>query len=97
MMESMSVRPEQVTQLAGSIRTGATGIRNELDELDKKVAKLRASWNGQAQASYDEAQLQWNKSIGELQQLLAQISTKTEEISNSYVNTDNQAAKRFSI
>ncbi|MFV0287019.1 MAG: WXG100 family type VII secretion target [Demequina sp.] len=93
----MSVRPEQVTELAGSIRTGATGIRTELDELDKKVATLKASWNGQAQASYDEAERQWNKSISDLQQLLAQIANKTDEISNSYVSTDNQAAKRFSI
>ena len=96
-MESMSVRPEQVTHLAGSIRTGATGIRSELDDLEKKVATLRGAWSGQAQASYDEAQRQWDKSIGELQQLLAQIASKTDEISNSYVNTDNQAAKRFSI
>lgn len=96
-MESMSVRPEQVTALAGSIRTGATGIRNELDELDKKVSRLRANWSGEAQTSYDEAQRRWNASIAELQQLLAQISTKTQEISNSYVNTDSQAAKRFSI
>ncbi|GMA36207.1 WXG100 family type VII secretion target [Demequina litorisediminis] len=65
--------------------------------LDKKVATLKASWNGQAQASYDEAERQWNKSISDLQQLLAQIANKTDEISNSYVSTDNQAAKRFSI
>lgn len=96
-MESMSVRPEQVTALSGSIRTGATGIRNELDELDKKISRLRANWSGEAQTSYDEAQRRWNASISELQQLLNQIAGKTEEISNSYVNTDNQAAKRFSI
>lgn len=94
-MQSMSVRPEQVTALSGSIRTGANGIRTELDELERKVAKLRASWSGEAQTSYDEAQLRWNKSLSELQHLLTQIATKTEEISNSYVNTDGQAAKRF--
>ena len=94
-MQSMSVRPEQVTALSGSIRTGANGIRSELEELESKVGKLRAAWSGEAQASYDEAQRRWNKSLAELQQLLAQIATKTEEISNSYVNTDGQAAKRF--
>ncbi len=94
-MESMSVRPEQVTALSGSIRSGANGIRTQLDELEKKVGKLRASWSGEAQASYDEAQRRWSRSIGELQQLLAQISSKTEEISNSYVSSDAQSAKRF--
>ena len=94
-MQSMSVRPEQVTALSASIRQGANGIQNELDELESKIATLRARWSGEAQGSYDEAQRRWNKSLAELQQLLAQISNKTEEISNSYVNTDGQAAKRF--
>lgn len=94
-MQSMSVRPEQVQALSANIRNGATGIRTELEELESKIATLRSRWSGEAQASYDESQRRWNKSIGELQQLLDQIAGKTEEISNSYVNTDGQAAKRF--
>lgn len=96
-MESMSVRPEQVTALAGQIRNGATGIRGELDQLEQKIGQLRAAWGGEAQAAYDEAQRRWSGQIGELQQLLAQIASKTEEISSGYVNTDAQAAKRFSL
>lgn len=96
-MESMSVRPEQVSALAGQIRNGATGIRGELDQLDQKINQLRAAWGGEAQSAYDEAQRRWNGQIGELQQLLQQIASKTEEISSGYVNTDNQAAKRFSL
>ncbi len=95
-MESMSVRPEQVNALAGQIRTGANEIRGSLEKLDSDVAKLRAGWSGEAQVAYDQAQLRWNKSLAELQQLLAQIANKTEEISSGYVNTDNNAAKRFS-
>lgn len=94
-MQSMSVRPEQVTALSASIRQGANGIQNELEELESKIATLRSRWSGEAQASYDESQRRWNKSLAELQQLLAQISNKTEEIANSYVNTDSHAAKRF--
>lgn len=96
-MQSMSVRPEQVTALAGQIRTGATGIRAELDELDQKVGQLRAAWSGEAQASYDQAQRAWTQSIAELQQLLSQIASKTEEISSGYSTTDARAAQRFSI
>ena len=95
-MDSMSVRPEQVTLLSGQIRSGATGIRSELDELERKVGTLRASWNGEAQTAYDEAQRKWDKSIAELQQLLERIASKTSEISQGYVDTDNQAARRFS-
>ena len=96
-MESMSVRPEQVNALAGQIRTGANGIRGELEQLDQNINKLRASWGGEAQASYDEAQRKWTTQVGELQQLLTQIASKTEAISSGYTTTDSQAAKRFSI
>ncbi len=96
-MQSMSVRPEQVTALAGQIRSGATNIRGELEQLEQKVGQLRASWNGEAQASYDQAQRAWTQSLTELQQLLAQIASKTEEISSGYSSTDARAAQRFSI
>lgn len=94
-MESMSVRPEQVNALASQIRQGANNIRGSLDKLEADVTKLRGGWSGEAQVAYDQAQLRWNKSLAELQQLLAQIASKTEEISSGYVNTDNNAAKRF--
>ena len=45
-MQSMSVNPAQVTALAGQIRTGANGIKAELDTLESEVGKLRASWDG---------------------------------------------------
>jgi len=96
-MESMSVRPEQVTALSENIRTGANGIRSELEQLDQKVSTLRGQWGGEAQVSYDEAQRKWNASLAELQQLLEKIARSTQEISSGYTNTDNKAAQRFSI
>ncbi|WP_430868291.1 WXG100 family type VII secretion target [Demequina aurantiaca] len=96
-MESMSVRPEQVTALSENIRTGATSIRSELEQLDQKVATLRGQWGGEAQVSYDQAQRKWNASLGELQQLLEKIARSTQEISNGYTSTDNKASQRFSI
>ncbi|MGN8026714.1 WXG100 family type VII secretion target [Microbacterium sp. 22242] len=94
-MQSMSVRPESVTQLSGEIRRGAGGIRTELDKLESEVTKLRGSWSGAAQQAYDEAQRKWTRSLTELQQLLEQIATKTQEMSHEYVSRDNSSAKRF--
>ncbi len=94
-MQSMSVRPEQVTALAGEIRSGATNIKSQLDNLEQKVSTLRSQWSGEAQASYDQAQRAWTASLTELQQLLGQIAGKTEEISSGYLHTDAKAASRF--
>ena len=92
---SFSVTPEQVIALSGNIRSGAQGIRSELDELDSKVATLRGSWSGQAQESYTIAQRQWTQSLTELQQLLDRIATSTNEIAQNYTAADRQSAGRF--
>ena len=97
MMESMSVRPEQVTGLSEQIRGGATSIRNELNELESKVSTLRGQWGGEAQLSYDEAQRKWTKSLAEMQQLLEQIATKTDEMGTQYTQKDKSAAGRFAL
>ena len=94
-MQSMSVRPEQVIALSGQIRTGAAGIRTRLEELEAKVGALRASWDGEAQVAYDQAQAQWTQSLSRLNELLQQIAGKTEEIAQGYVSTDKSAAGRF--
>lgn len=94
-MQSMSVNPAQVSALAGQIRTGSTGIKTELDTLESEVGKLRASWDGEAQVAYDTAQREWNKSLVALQELLTQIASKTDEISQQYLKSDQTSASRF--
>ncbi|WP_224786030.1 WXG100 family type VII secretion target [Microbacterium caowuchunii] len=96
-MQSMSVRPEQVIALAQQIRGGANGIKSQLETLESEVGKLRASWNGEAQHAYDDAQRKWNQSLIALNTLLEQISSKTEQISQGYVSTDKSAAGRFTL
>ncbi|TPW76748.1 WXG100 family type VII secretion target [Schumannella sp. 10F1B-5-1] len=96
-MQSMSVKPGQVIALSGQIRGGASGIQSKLDDLDNEVGKLRASWSGSAQLAYDDAQRKWTQSVNELNSLLQQIASKTEEIAQHYTQSDNSSAGRFSI
>jgi WXG100 family type VII secretion target len=95
MMESMSVRPEQVTALSEKIRGGAGGIKNELDNLDKEVKGLIGAWDGEAKEAYSVAQVEWNKSLTALQELLGTIATKTQEISSAYTQSDKSSAGLF--
>lgn len=96
-MESMSVKPAQVTELASQIRSGATGIQSQLDDLDSEVSKLRESWSGDAQDSYNTAHAEWTKSLQSMNELLQRIAAATEEISQGYVSSDNSSAGRFEI
>lgn len=94
---SFSVQTGQVQALSEQIRTGAVGIREELDTLDAKVGQLRASWSGSAQEAYDVAQRQWTAQLVELQQVLGQIATSTEQIAATYAQRDHSSAGRFSL
>lgn len=96
-MQTMSVKPEQLVALSGQIRSGANGIKSQLDQLESAVGKLRASWDGSAQLAYDEAQRKWTQSLTALNTLLEQISSKTEEISQHYVSSDKSSAGRFTV
>lgn len=93
----MSVQTAQVSALSAQIRTGAQGIRTEIERLESEVGKLRAAWNGEAQASYDAAQRKWNQSLSEMQALLERISGSTEEIAQAYNRSDSRNAGRFSM
>lgn len=94
-MQSMSVQTAQVSALAAQIRNGSQGIRSEIERLESEVAKLRGAWSGEAQHSYDAAQREWTKSLGELQALLERISGSTEQIAQTYNASDARNAGRF--
>lgn len=96
-MQSLSVRPEQVIALSSQIRNGAGQISAQLEQLENEVRRLRSSWDGSAQAAYDEAQRSWTQSLAALNSLLGQISTKTEEMSRGYVSQDRSSAGRFAL
>lgn len=96
-MQSMSVQTAQVSVLSAQIRQGSQGIRSEIERLESEVAKLRAAWNGEAQAAYDAAQRKWTQSLNELQSLLERIAGSTEEIAQTYKQSDARNAGRFAV
>lgn len=92
---SFSVNPAQVQMLAESIRHGADGIRQQLEDLDNKVSHLKQQWDGSAQQAYAQAQQNWNRNLAEVKQILGNIATATSEISNGYSTSDQRAAGFF--
>lgn len=52
---SFAVNPAQVQALSESIRNGANGIQQKLDDLDAKVSQLKQNWDGSAQQAYAQA------------------------------------------
>ena len=92
---SFSVNPAQVQTLAECIRHGADGIRQQLEDLDNKVSRLKQQWDGSAKEAYAQAQQNWNRNLAEVEQILGNIATATSEISNGYSTSDQHAAGFF--
>jgi 6 kDa early secretory antigenic target len=94
-MQSMSVNPGQVRELSSYIAQKSGQIKGELETLETKVNALKAQWEGDAQGSYAQAQLAWDKQIGEMEALLTRIGVKLTEIADGYEAQDRRGAARF--
>lgn len=58
------------------------------EDLKSRIANFVASWDGPAQEAYGNLQLQWNNSLEEMKQVLAQIATALPQIADGYQETD---------
>lgn len=90
------VSPAEVHQLSEFVTRQSRAITDALGELDSKVGKLKASWDGEAKEAYDAAQRAWSTQITEMNALLGRVGAKLIEIGNGYSETDRRGAGRFS-
>jgi early secretory antigenic target protein ESAT-6 len=95
MTGTTKVSPAEVLTLSEDIKTKSGQIEGHLGDLDRKVAALKANWDGEAKEAYERAQREWSVQITEMNALLARVSGKLVEISNDYGATDRRGAGRF--
>jgi WXG100 family type VII secretion target len=89
------VTPAEVNALSEFIGGASRQITGHLGELDAKVKKLQASWDGEAKQAYEIAQKRWNDQVSEMNALLGRVSGKLVEIAQGYDATDRRGAGRF--
>ena len=94
-MADMSVSPAALTASAAQLRTESQRIEAALRSLEQEANRLRGNWDGAARVAYDNAQRQWSVTFEQMKAVLASIATATEDISDSYVDTDKRSAKLF--
>ncbi|MEU6640977.1 WXG100 family type VII secretion target [Saccharomonospora sp. NPDC046836] len=87
--------PEGIVVDYNTIHTAAedcTKTGSELDalfeDLKARLAPLTDSWSGDAMAAWQDVQNQWNTSLDEMKQVLAQIATALPQIADGYQSTD---------
>src|SRR5688572_12455385 len=79
----------------GDLDRAITQLDTKLADLDKQARPLVATWQGQAQAAYNERQLAWTKSANELKAVLMSIKKALNESLTEYAATEAGITKSF--
>ena len=95
-MAGIKVTPEQLQQVSGQLRAGASQIDGTNSQLAANVAPLGSDWAGVAQARFQELWAQWQRSSQQLNEALTGISQLMQSASASYEQTEQAVASSFS-
>lgn len=94
-MADLAVNYATLAAAAADIQASAGQIENRLNELDRSLQPLRASWTGEAATAYEAAKAKWTSALTDMKMLLAQIGNQVTTTSQNYQATDRNVAQRF--
>lgn len=89
------VTPEQLQQVSGQLRSGASNVDGILAQLAANVAPLGSDWAGVAQARFQELWAQWQRNARGLNDALNGIATLMQQASANYDQTEQGNANLF--
>ncbi|WP_298175957.1 WXG100 family type VII secretion target [Saccharomonospora sp.] len=75
-------------------RTGGE-LEALFEDLKSRLAPLVDSWSGEAMEAWQMCQNEWNQSLDEMKQVLAQIATALPQIADGYQSTDKSIQGMF--
>jgi early secretory antigenic target protein ESAT-6 len=87
-MNELLVNFGQLQAAAGHIDTAISALHNQLGDLDSTAKPLISTWDGSAQAAYQQRQQQWARAAEDLTQILQSIKKALEESTQEYIQTE---------
>lgn len=94
-MGELLVQFGQLQAAAGHIDTAIGALHNQLGDLESAAKPLVATWNGDAQAAYQQRQQQWTRAAQDLTQILQNIKKALEESTQEYIQTEKTNTSLF--
>jgi ESAT-6 family protein len=79
-----------IDNLASSIDTQVNQIESQLEDLRSAIAKLSQTWQGAAQAGFQQVQTNWNNSADDLRTVLSRIAVAVHTAHDSYQSTEQK-------
>lgn len=93
----MSIKVDYGTLQRAADDISQTGSRVEslLDQLKTDIAPLVNTWEGEAQAAYNQKQDQWDQAAEDLRRVLASIGSAVGDALARYTEGESKARDSF--
>jgi WXG100 family type VII secretion target len=92
MAERISIRPEQVRNVAGQFRSKSQESASMVQQLNGSVKGLEAEWVGMSAQRFYGDFTQWSQTMNKYVELLNSIAGELDRIANTIEQTDLQLA-----
>jgi early secretory antigenic target protein ESAT-6 len=94
-MSEILVNFGQLQSAAGHINTAISALNSQLADLNSTAKPLVDTWEGSAQAAYQQRQQQWTRAAQDLTHILQSIKKALEESTQEYIQTEKTNAGLF--
>ena len=94
-MTHIAFDTDKLDELGDNLDAAALKIDNDLMRLDLELLKLSASWTGEAQLAYEQAQSRWTESMRELQRIIVAASQVCDFAIDTYETTEDSIEQKF--
>ena len=91
----IKVTPEQLQEVSGQLRHGASTIDSTLHTLENRVAPLGSDWAGVAQSRFLELWAQWQRGARDVHHALTGIAQLMQQAGVHYDTTETNIARSF--
>ncbi|GAB2629911.1 hypothetical protein GCM10027168_71910 [Streptomyces capparidis] len=95
-MSELKVTYASLDQAAADIRSAASDLRRQLDDLLGRVQRVAATWEGDTYQAFQATAREWSKRAEHIQTTLNDVATRVQSASGSYSATDKKTSSYFS-
>ena len=92
-MSLIKVDYNSLEMASQTITSTARNIEGKLGDLKSMLAQMQ--WEGNDQASYNQAQLKWDQAMADIRQLLAEIGGAVTTAKENYMQTEQANASMW--
>jgi len=81
---------QTISQASQAVKSTASNVRQQLDDLEAGVKRIASTWEGSAQEGYQAKQQEWDRRAASLHQTLESIARALDTAAQNYQATESR-------